>query len=913
MTKYGRIKICLLLIIIAFGFPAYPDLENTGSSPDQRKDLRINELDRSDWEDFIESISNLIVSDSSVAAASGAVGKGKISEPCSCGQVVTSGCILTEDLLCEGIGLIAGADDIVIDGNGHTIRGNGGSEDEPFAGIMVQGQHNVTVRNFGLITNFYIGVLVVNSTGASVQNNLIKENWISGVILIESSGNLVIHNTITDNVSVATFYWTGIALYLSDGNLVSDNYVNENIPGYGLVLSNSLSNNIQNNDFYSNRFGIYVIDGSDHNYLADNSAEYSVDGIFIDNSDHNRLIGNRADYNWTGLTINNSEGNFLRSNSFNHNNLNLTVRPRIEDGQVALETLDHNIDSSNLVQDEPVYYLRDSRDLTLDRLVTGPIGIIYCISCDNVEIKNYEFPGHNYADIVLVESRNIGISNNISSKSSQGIYLVGSHDSVIENNLFRNIGGQDYHFYAYAINSEPGVSNDNNLIRGNLVEDCKRDFYIEGTSRFEENQFLFTKESGMIFYQDTGRILHLGERVEFSGWINSLSGEPFAGNTITVRTSPEEPVNLTIWDVNFGGDFVVSRPGYYSLIIEAKDSAGNYSKKYYPYYVDASGLARTRYYMRGVPPENGQPMGTDARALLFSAPERVETWSCSWWILNSVDEIPDYPFSILTGVDFNTWYRVEGTGRFGIQRNVTYWVTVDRGILVPESLDFNFINASITDLNWDLSYPKDWYQIAVKFDGRNGIGSFPHWQTRPESPSYVEFTHLYTTTPAVKALSDYERFHLLSATASFSDPEDALIVIVGEGSGEIKLNNYHRPFRDYQTTLDSEGGAIIHLKGISGETGIQPVKMEIRPLSGEVSVKIAVWDTGDSDYRKWTEKPGRKTTVVCAHRMGDLAPNTEYLVKANHRLIGRFISSPAGEISFSYQLEEPSTIFEISR
>lgn len=42
-----------------------------------------------------------------------------------CGRTITADLMLTEDLVCDGTGLIAGADGITIDPGGHTIQGVG--------------------------------------------------------------------------------------------------------------------------------------------------------------------------------------------------------------------------------------------------------------------------------------------------------------------------------------------------------------------------------------------------------------------------------------------------------------------------------------------------------------------------------------------------------------------------------------------------------------------------------------------------------------------------------------------------------------------------------------------------------------------------------------------------------------------
>ncbi len=87
-----------------------------------------------------------------------------------CGVTLTDDLTLDHDLACSGDGLIAGADRIRINLNGHTIAGSGTG-----AGISVTGRTHVSISG-GTIVNFEAGVRVMDSTDISVRRSTLAGN-----------------------------------------------------------------------------------------------------------------------------------------------------------------------------------------------------------------------------------------------------------------------------------------------------------------------------------------------------------------------------------------------------------------------------------------------------------------------------------------------------------------------------------------------------------------------------------------------------------------------------------------------------------------------------------------------------------------------------------------------------------------
>lgn len=167
--------------------------------------------------------------------------------------------------------LVVTADDVVIDGDGHEMRGsklglpgNFVPIDAAGVGIRVEGASNVTVKNFGEIEIFDVGVLYRDSTGGKVLNN---------VFLITDSGVVIEDTDPADGVRhggtevAENRYWGGqildevderaVVVDGADGNVVHDNGVVS--PFHGIIVNSGAENRVENNTVEAfEAFGVWV-------------------------------------------------------------------------------------------------------------------------------------------------------------------------------------------------------------------------------------------------------------------------------------------------------------------------------------------------------------------------------------------------------------------------------------------------------------------------------------------------------------------------------------------------------------------------------------------------------------------------------------------------------------------------------
>jgi len=157
------------------------------------------------------------------------------------------------------------ADDIVVDGVGHTVQGTGTG-----TGIVVGNYpdlptvHNVTLRNMsvkafqgGILLRYCldcsiseVNITLVGGEGISVyqsSNNIIDQNHVraqtAGIRIDQANNNSISRNDVTDS-------YDGIEIWSSQNNSIVENNITGN--SCGIRLSDSSNNRIYNNNFINN-------------------------------------------------------------------------------------------------------------------------------------------------------------------------------------------------------------------------------------------------------------------------------------------------------------------------------------------------------------------------------------------------------------------------------------------------------------------------------------------------------------------------------------------------------------------------------------------------------------------------------------------------------------------------------------
>ena len=207
----------------------------------------------------------------------------------SCGQTLTESTILENDLTnCFADGLVAGADGITIDLNGHTIAGR---TIPTGSGILISSFDGVVVKN-GTITGFDVGVSVnFGADGTRVRDLRISGNGIGNGIEAQALRTAVTGNTVFGR---AIGILVGGTTTTATGNTVKGNDIGIFVGGSRPVVTR--------NTALSNE-GLGIQAPADAAVITGNIANANGDdGIDATGATDASLGGNSAFFN-TGLGI----------------------------------------------------------------------------------------------------------------------------------------------------------------------------------------------------------------------------------------------------------------------------------------------------------------------------------------------------------------------------------------------------------------------------------------------------------------------------------------------------------------------------------------------------------------------------------------------------------------------------------
>jgi len=212
------------------------------------------------------------------------------------------------DNICDEI--VVERSNVVIDGNGNALEGNGSGH-----GFSLDGINNVTIRNI-VVEDFSIGVYLNSSSGNVISGNTIMANTEYGVYLDGSSNNTIFGNNLQNN-------FKGIELWDSCENTVSGNNITAEAVynDYGIKLRYCASNTVSGNNIKNNDEGVYLANSSS-NTVSGNSIEDNYYGVVLANSSSNAIFGNMLRNNDEGTRLRFSSSNIISGNNMTTTNNN---------------------------------------------------------------------------------------------------------------------------------------------------------------------------------------------------------------------------------------------------------------------------------------------------------------------------------------------------------------------------------------------------------------------------------------------------------------------------------------------------------------------------------------------------------------------------------------------------------------
>ncbi|MFW9999623.1 MAG: right-handed parallel beta-helix repeat-containing protein [Candidatus Hermodarchaeota archaeon] len=251
----------------------------------------------------------------------------------------------------------------------------------------------------------------------------------------------------------------------------------------GIRLSYVNNSQLIDNNCSSNYYGIFIY-SSKNNTIMGNTADYTADGIRLSSSDNNTILGNNLSHNnFSGIHLFNCEKNNISNNVMNKCGLFISssISGSIYGKFHINELYSHNIDTTNLVNEKPLYYYVNKTNLNSNNFTNaGQIILVNCskslISNSNVSYSSMgislfysknnsilgNFANYNRYGIFLYECRNNTISNNQIKFNSYGLFLNSSNNNEISGNS-ANYNGYGISLYECSNNTISGNLANNNI------------------------------------------------------------------------------------------------------------------------------------------------------------------------------------------------------------------------------------------------------------------------------------------------------------------------------------------------------------------------------------------------------------------------------------------------------------------
>jgi len=299
-------------------------------------------------------------------------------------------------------------------------------------------------------------------------------------------------------------------------------------------------------------------------------------GIFLWESSNNSISGNTLTNNGGGIYLWQSSKNTLSSNVMNDNNHNFGVAGG------ELHHYLHNVDISNLVDGNPVYYWvnQHGAEIPLDA------GYVALVNSTEITVKDLTLT-NNREGLLLVTTQNSHIVNNTLTNNGYGIVLCqSSSNSISGNNITTN------NYYGISLTNSPSNSIFGNSITANNLHGIHLEFSSSYNSISGNN--IKNNDYGIFSWASSS--------------YNSISGNNIKNNFIGIFLT--EPSNNSVYHNNFMynlGHVNIPISGYnisYANWDDGYPSGGNYWSDYDGTDTNGDGIGDTPYVILSVNRDN---------------------------------------------------------------------------------------------------------------------------------------------------------------------------------------------------------------------------------------------------------------------------------------------------------------------
>ena len=320
-------------------------------------------------------------------------------------------------------------DNVVIDGAGYALRGDGNS-----TGVFLQDRTNVTIRNME-ISNFDCGIKLP-----------------SGYMETSSRKNTILGNNITGNT-------IGIQLsQFTENNFVYDNLITNN--SYGVQIFHSPNNVFKNNHLKNNQYNLWVYAETSvpaSHFVNDIDDSNTVDGkpIYYWVNQHDKIVPSDAGYvaliDCSGITVqnltlaNNGQGVLLVST-----NSSLITKNRVANNDYGIVVYGPYLPCAynTMIENEIVGNTKDgintwgtiasniAKNLIADNKMNG----VNAFAFTGGGIVGNNVTSNVEAGIQLGGGTRIDVFENYVAANGVGIHIKSSENRIVSNIIIENNG-----------------------------------------------------------------------------------------------------------------------------------------------------------------------------------------------------------------------------------------------------------------------------------------------------------------------------------------------------------------------------------------------------------------------------------------------------------------------------------------
>ena len=344
--------------------------------------------------------------------------------------------------------IVVNRSNIIIDGNGFAVQGK---KDYGSFGISLYNLINVTIANvtvkdfcYGIKLNETTSIKILESAfnntwyniwGYDTYKTIISGNYITGgslgIDFLFSFSDTIFGNNITGNT------YAGIELTGAHNTTISENNISKNKRSAPYPWGNSI-----------------LMYNSANSQIYDNNITEGHNGINLDQYNNTAIYRNNiATHGWMGIAL----GKCI--NVSMHNNLLNDTLYGLDVWGEELGYYLHSIDTSNLIDGKPVYYLINQRHTIIDASTYPQVGFLALINSTDVTVEGLNIT-KSAEGILVAYANNTGIQNNNLTSNYYGVGLANSSNSTITRNVIQR---NTYGIYI--------TKSTNTAIGGNTLED----------------------------------------------------------------------------------------------------------------------------------------------------------------------------------------------------------------------------------------------------------------------------------------------------------------------------------------------------------------------------------------------------------------------------------------------------------